>query len=46
MEEIFSELNPHSIIDLEDVITFLETHPEVVSLNSEIVQKNWRTNIQ
>mgnify|MGYP003967098265 FL=1 len=46
MEAIFSELNPHSIIDLEDVITFLETHPEAVSLNSEIVQKNWRTKIQ
>ena len=46
MEAIFSELNPRSIIDLEDVITFLETHPEAVSLNSEIVQKNWRTKIQ
>ena len=46
MEAIFSELNPHSIIDLEDVITFLETHPEAVSLNSEILQKNWRTKIQ
>ena len=46
MEKIFSELNPHSAIDLEDVITFLETHPEAVSLNSEVVQKNWRTKIQ
>ena len=46
MEAIFSELNPHSTIDLENVITFLETHPEAVSLNSEIVQKNWRTKIQ
>ena len=46
MEKIFSELNPHSTIDLENVITFLETHPEAVSLNSEIVQKNWRTKIQ
>jgi len=46
MEKIFSELNPHSTIDLEDVITFLETHPEAVSLNSEVVQKNWRTKNQ
>ncbi len=42
MEKIFSELNPHSTINLEDAITFLETHPEAVSLNSEVVQKNWR----
>ena len=46
LEKIFSELNPHSAIDLEEVITFLETHPEAVSLNSEVVQKNWRTKIQ
>ena len=46
MEKIFSELNPHPTIDLEDVLTFLETHPEVVSLNSEVVQKNWRTKNQ
>ncbi|MFT4578681.1 MAG: spore coat polysaccharide biosynthesis protein SpsF [Nitrospinales bacterium] len=46
MEKIFSEFNPHSTIDLEDVITFLETHPEAVSLNSEVVQKNWRTKNQ
>ena len=46
MEAIFSELNPHSVIALEDVITFLETHPEAVSLNSEVVQKNWRTKNQ
>ena len=46
MEKVFSELNPHSSIDLKDVITYLETHPEAVSLNSEVVQKNWRTKNQ
>jgi spore coat polysaccharide biosynthesis protein SpsF len=46
MEKVFSEFNPHSSIDLKDVITFLETHPEAVSLNSEVVQKNWRTKNQ
>jgi spore coat polysaccharide biosynthesis protein SpsF len=46
MDKVFSELNPHSSIDLKDVITFLETHPEAVSLNSEVVQKNWRTKNQ
>jgi spore coat polysaccharide biosynthesis protein SpsF len=46
MDKLFSELNPHSTINLEDVITFLKTHPEAVSLNSEVVQKNWRTKNQ
>jgi spore coat polysaccharide biosynthesis protein SpsF len=46
MEKIFSKINPHSTIDLKAIITFLETHPEAVSLNSEVVQKNWRTKNQ
>lgn len=42
MERIFSELNPKPTINLEDVITFLRSHPEAVSLNSDIAQKDWR----
>lgn len=43
MEKVFSQHNPPSSLDLEAVIRFLESHPEVASLNSKIEQNNWRT---
>ena len=43
MEKVFLELNPNSTINLEDVISFLKSHPEAVSLNSDIAQKDWRS---
>lgn len=46
MEKIFSQHNSSTTIDLEAVIQFLETHPEVASLNSKIEQKDWRTKNQ
>ena len=42
MEKVFLELDPNSTINLEDVISFLKSHPEAVSLNSDIAQKDWR----
>jgi len=42
MEKLFSIFHSSSI-DLETVMTFLETHPEVVVLNTNVAQKNWRT---
>ncbi len=44
MEEIFSHFNlsSPSSLDLEAVIKFLKSHPEVASLNSNIDQKDWR----
>jgi len=46
MEKIFSQHNPSSSLDLEAVIRFLKSHPEIASLNSKIEQNNWRTKNQ
>ncbi|MBT5470844.1 MAG: glycosyltransferase family protein [Nitrospina sp.] len=49
MEKIFSHFNlssSSSSIDLEAVIKFLKSHPEIASLNSNIEQKDWRTKNQ
>tara|TARA_B100000686_G_C16638891_1_gene888892 strand:+ start:442 stop:1182 length:741 start_codon:yes stop_codon:yes gene_type:complete len=48
MKEIFSKIHfiPPSNLDIEDVINFLDTHPQVSTLNSQIKQKNWRTKNQ
>ena len=48
MEKIFSQLHPTppSSLDIETVIKFLNTHPEVSTLNSKIEQKDWRTKNQ
>ena len=48
MEKIFSQLHPipPSNLDIENVIKFLDTHPQVSALNSKIKQKDWRTKKQ
>ena len=48
MKEVFSQLNPipPSNLDLKDVIKFLDTHPQVSTLNSKITQKDWRSKNQ
>ena len=46
MERIFSKNNPPYHIDLKSVIQFLESHPEIASINSKIEQMDWRTKNQ
>ncbi len=48
MEKIFSQLHPipSSNLDIENVIKFLDTHPQVSALNSKVKQKNWPTQNQ
>ena len=48
MKEIFSQIHfiPPSNLDIENVIKFLDTHPQVSNLNSQIKQKDWRTKNQ
>ena len=46
MEKIFSQHNSQQSIDLKSVIRFLETHPEIASINSKIEQIDWRTKNQ
>ncbi|MCH8156294.1 MAG: glycosyltransferase family protein [Nitrospinae bacterium] len=45
MEQIFEHFHttPSSTPDLEQVIRFLDTHPEIARLNAEVPQKDWRT---
>ena len=43
MEKIFSQHNSKEPIDLKSVIQFLESHPEIASINSKIEQIDWRT---
>ncbi|MBT5631272.1 MAG: glycosyltransferase family protein [Nitrospina sp.] len=44
MDELFNNLShsPESPLNLETVIEYLISHPEVVALNIDIPQKNWR----
>ena len=44
MEKVFTNFyTPSSpLIDLEQVIHFLDTHPEIPQLNASVQQKNWR----
>jgi len=44
MEKIFSQIHPipPSSLDIENIIKFLDTHPQVSTLNSNIKQKDWR----
>ena len=46
MEKIFSQHKPPYYIDLKWVIRFLESHPEIASINSKIEQIDWRTKNQ
>ena len=46
MEKIFSQHNPPCPIDLKSIIRFLESHPEIASINSKIEQIDWRTKNQ
>ena len=44
MDELFNNLShsPESPLNLETVVEYLISHPEVVALNFDIPQKNWR----
>jgi spore coat polysaccharide biosynthesis protein SpsF len=44
IEELFKNLphSPASPLDLQTAIEFLNAHPEIASLNTDIPQKNWR----
>jgi spore coat polysaccharide biosynthesis protein SpsF len=44
IEELFKNLphSPDSPLNLQTVIEYLNTHPEITSLNIDIPQKNWR----
>ena len=43
MENIYGQFYKlDSIVDLKKVIPYLESHPEVARLNSNVVQKDWR----
>ena len=44
IDELFKSLphSPDSPLNLKTAIEYLETHPEVASLNIDIPQKNWR----
>ena len=48
MEKIFSQLHPipPSNLDIQNVIKFLDAHPQVSALNSKIKQKDWRAKNQ
>ena len=48
MKEIFSQLQPisPSNFNIENIIKFLNTHPEVSKINSNIEQKDWRVKNQ
>ena len=46
MEKIFFQHNSPQPIDLKFVIQFLESHPEIASINSKIEQIDWRTKNQ
>jgi spore coat polysaccharide biosynthesis protein SpsF len=44
MDELFKNLphSPDSPLDLDTVINFLTSHPEIAALNIDIPQKDWR----
>ena len=44
IEELFKNLphSPDSPLNLQKAIEYLDTHPEITSLNIDIPQKNWR----
>ena len=44
MDKIYSVFfNPaQSAVNLEQAISYLETHPEVANLNADVIQKDWR----
>ena len=43
MEHLYGQFYKlDSIVDLKKVMPYLETHPEIAKLNSNIVQKDWR----
>lgn len=44
MEKIYERFyDPHRlIVDLEQILSYLETHPEWTRLNADVPQKNWR----
>ena len=46
MEKIFSKHKSPSPIELKEVINFLESHPEIASINAQIDQIDWRTKKQ
>lgn len=44
MDKIYSRFfnATQSVVNLEKVIAYLETHPEVANLNADVIQKDWR----
>ena len=48
MEKIFRNFytSSSSLLDLEQVIQFLDTHPEIAQLNASVHQKDWRSEVK
>ena len=44
MEELFKNIphSPDSPLNLQSAIEYLNAHPETVTLNADVPQKNWR----
>ena len=47
MEKIYDHFYStlHPILDLAQILPFLDTHPEYARLNADVIQKNWRNKI-
>ena len=44
MDKIYSLFfnSSQSVVDLKQVIPYLEAHPEIANINSDVIQKDWR----